>query len=86
MRKIIFIAECIWAFTMIVTGLWAIIALLRLLIGTIYDKIEFWKYKRKLKKLQKEKQEKMNVSDDWVETMKENREPVDIIIEDLKKC
>ena len=84
MSKLVLVMYYIWMFIMLITGLWLLIDVIKMLIMLMIDKIRNYKEYRRLKK-EKKDLEKMNkmYGENPYEKMKENRETIDVIVNEL---
>jgi len=80
MQKILTIMYYIWLWIMIITGIWLLIDVIKILVCLLIDKIKIWKIRHKV---WKEEREKRKLNKKYKNAWKEAEEDgdVDLVVE-----
>lgn len=81
MQKILTIMYYIWLWIMIITGIWLLIDVIKILVCLLIDKIKIWKIRYRIKKEEREKKKLNKKYKNGWKNLEEQSDKVDLVVE-----
>ena len=81
MQKILVIMYYIWLWIMIVTGIWLLVDVIKILICLLIDKIKIWKIRHKARAEEREKRKLNRKYKNGWKNLEEQSDKVDLVVE-----
>lgn len=81
MQKILTIMYYIWLWIMIITGIWLLVDVIKILVCLLIDKIKIWKIRHNMWKEEREKKKLNKKYKNGWKNLKEQSDKVDLVVE-----